>query len=178
MMNLVVRTHTDPESLAATVRGELRTIDKSIPALETRTMEDLIAATTSSRRFLTWLVTGFALLALLLAAGGTFAQVAYTVSQRSHEIGIRVALGASRASVVGLMMGQTLALIVCGGLLGIAATSGVARFLQQVLFAVQPLDVPTLVAAPLVMLGIAALACVLPSWRATQTDPAIGLRAE
>jgi putative ABC transport system permease protein len=141
-------------------------------------MEDLISDTTSSRRFLTQLVAGFALLALLLAAGGTFAQVAYTVSQRSHEIGIRMALGASRGAVVALMMRQILALVVSGGLLGVAGTRVIAGLFKTVLFGVGPLDGPTLVAAPLLMLAIAALACCWPSWRAAKTDPSAALRAE
>lgn len=178
MMSLVVRTQSEPEALIGAVREQLRSIDKSIPAVATHTMEDLISTSTSARRFLTQLVTAFAALALLLAAGGTFAQLAYTVSQRSQEIGIRMALGASRMGVVGLMMRKSLAPVVCGGLIGVAATFGLARLLQKMLFGVEALDVLTLVTAPLLMIVIAAIACYLPSWRAAQTQPARALRSE
>jgi putative ABC transport system permease protein len=178
-MNLVVRTQRDPEAMTPVVRSQLRAIDATIPALATESMEDLIDASNSSRRFLTLLVAGFAVLALILAAGGTFAQVAYATSQRSQEIGIRMALGASRRSVVALMMRQVLLLVTIGGVVGIAATSGVARFLKTLLFGgIQPLDALTLTVAPLLMIVIAALACTLPSWRATKTDPATVLRAD
>jgi putative ABC transport system permease protein len=177
-LNLVARTNGAPQSLAGAIRAELRALDASIPVRPARTMDDLITASSASRRFLTELVEGFALIALLLAAGGAFAQVAYSVSQRTQEIGIRMALGAGRPSVVALMLRQVLALVAVGGVLGVAAMWWVGPLIRKMLFVIEPQDTVTLVGAPVLMLAIAAIACSVPSGKAARTDPAEALRAE
>jgi putative ABC transport system permease protein len=177
-MSLVLRTQSEPEALMPSVRQVLREIDKDLPPLALQTMEDVLQDSWAPRRFLTLLVTGFAGLALLLAAGGIYAQLAYSVSQRKKEIGLRVAMGARRADVVRMILRQGLTVTLAGLLLGMTVMVALARLLQQILFGVQALDLRAMIAAALVLLAAAALACALPAWRASCADPAAILRQD
>jgi putative ABC transport system permease protein len=117
-------------------------------------------------------------LALLLAAGGIYAQLAYSVSQRKKEIGLRVAMGARRGDVVRMILKQGLTVTLSGLVLGMIIMAAMARLLQQVLFGIHALDLRVMVAAPVVLLAAAALACALPAWRASCADPAAVLRQD
>jgi len=178
MMNLVVRTQSAPETSMSAVRLKLREIDRGIPPFQLRSMEDIIAEAGSPRRFLTVLVAGFAALALLLAAGGIFAQLAYSVTQRRPEIGIRMACGASPGQVMCLVVRQAIAIAGMGLGIGFVLALGFAQLIQRLLFGVPPVDRTTLGAAALLLLAVAALACLQPAWRAARSDPAQTLRNE
>jgi putative ABC transport system permease protein len=177
-MSLVLRTHAEPETLMASVRQVLKEIDSNLPPVALQTMESVLERSWAPRRFLTLLVTGFATLALLLAAGGIYAQLAYSVSQRKKEIGLRVAMGARRGDVVRMVLKQGLAVTLTGLVLGMMVMAAMARLLQQVLFGIQALDLWAMVAAPVVLLAAAALACAIPAWRASCADPAAILRQD
>jgi putative ABC transport system permease protein len=178
LMSLVVRTEGEPEALMSAVRGVLRDMDKDIPPLAIRTMEDLVSESNSPRRFLTMLVAAFAVIAVLLAAGGIFAQLAYAVSQRYQEIGIRLALGARHWQVVTRMISPGIVCAVAGVTIGLIASAALARLLQTMLFEVKAVDAWTYSAAAAAMLAVAAAASFIPAWRASQTDPAVALRLE
>ena len=125
-----------------------------------------------------WLVAMFALLALLLAAIGVYGVLAYLVAQRTREIGLRIALGARRTSVVRLVVGQALRLSIAGVAIGVAAAAALAPTIRSQLFGVTPRDPSTMIAVPLALLAIATLASYLPARRATRVDPLIALRTE
>jgi ABC-type antimicrobial peptide transport system permease subunit len=175
-MSLVVRTQGEPEALLAGVRTELRRVDRDLPPVALRTMEQVMEESYAPRRFVTVLVAGFAGIALLLAAGGIYAQLAYAVSQRRQEIGLRMALGARGGQVAGMILRQGLLVTLIGLGVGLAGIFALSRLIQQMLFGVKALDVPTLAAVPAILLAVAALACVVPAWRASQADPAVTLR--
>jgi ABC-type antimicrobial peptide transport system permease subunit len=178
MNNVVVRTRGEPRLLAQQVRAELRGLDPDLPAFAIRTMDELFDRSIALRRFYMMLLSGLAAIALLLSAVGIYAQLAYTASERMREIGLRMALGAQRWDVLKLIVGQGLALAVVGAALGLVAAFWMSKLLSRLLYGVTPLDAVTFAAAPALLLAIAAAACVIPSWRATQGDPATVLRYE
>lgn len=175
--NLVVRAHGDPTPLALEVRRRLRALDPNLPAASIQSMQDVIDHSTALRRFYMMLLTGLAAIAVILAAAGIYAQLAYAVSQRSRELGLRMALGAQRSDMVRLVVNQGIAMSLAGAAIGVAAAWGLGRLLRQLLFGVSPVDPLTMVAAPLLLLTIAALASLIPSWRASKADPAAVLRS-
>ena len=177
-MNIVVRTDRPLGSVAPEVRRAVAELDPSLPLAHFQTMADNMAAVTSRPRFLTFLLGIFAALALVLAAVGTYGVMSYAVAERSHEIGIRMAMGAERGSVVWLVLSGGLALAGVGLLLGVAGAVGVSRVMQSLLFDVTAMDLATFVTAPLVLLVVATTACLIPAWRASRTDPARVLRDE
>lgn len=176
LMALAVRTQGEPEALMSAVRLKLREIDPGVPPMELRTMDEVIEQSGASRRFLTVLVSGFAALALLLAAIGIYSQLAYSVAQRTPEIGIRMALGARQGQVIGLVLRQGFQLAAIGLGSGLAAALFLAGWTQKLLFGVTPVDTATFVSAPLILLAVAGLACLIPAWRAARADPASTLR--
>lgn len=176
--NLVVRTHGDPMLLAQEIRRQLWSLDKDLPPAAIRSMQDVLDKSTALRRFYMLLLAGLAAIAVLLAGAGVYAQLAYTVSQRTHEIGLRMALGARRSDIVRLIAFQGLGMSLAGAAIGLAVALGLAQSLEKLLFGVRPLDPFTLAIAVLVLLATAALACILSSWRASKADPAVALRCE
>jgi putative ABC transport system permease protein len=175
---LVVRTTGDPLDLAATIQDEIRRRDPLQPVDQIATMEQLIGRSLSAPRFNTLLLAAFAALALLLAAIGIYGVMAYSVSQRRHEIGVRVALGADRQQVIMMVVRQGVKLVVVGicigGLTGLAAT----RMMASLLYGVSASD-PMTFAAVAVLLGLVALvACFVPARRAAGVDPLVALRQE
>jgi len=142
------------------------------------TMQTLIDASTAEPRFQTRLLGGFSLLALLLAAVGTYGVLAYSVSQRTHEIGIRMALGAERRDVLRLVLRRTLALAGIGVGIGSVGALMVTRVLQKFLFEVKPNDPATFIAVAALLAGVALAAGWVPAWRATRVDPVEALRYE
>lgn len=176
--NLVVRTHGDPMDLAQEVRRQLWSLDKDLPPAAIRSMQEVIDQSTALRRFYVLLLTGLAGTAVLLAGVGIYAQLAYGVSQRMREIGLRMALGARRSDMVRLVAGEGMRISLAGAVVGLAAALGLVQLLEKLLFGVTPLDPITLAASLLILLAVAALACVIPSWRASKADPAVALRYE
>jgi putative ABC transport system permease protein len=175
---LVVRSSRDVEQLALPVQRVIQSMDRDLPVSDVLTMDQLIGKTTLDQSFDATLISGFAVLSLLLAAAGLFGVLSYIVAQRSSEIGIRIALGARREQVLGLMLADGMRPALMGLLVGLCASAALARLITTMLYETQPLDpaVFTVVAASL--LAVAALACVVPAWRASRLDPMQALRAE
>jgi putative ABC transport system permease protein len=176
--NLVVRTHGDPLLLAQAIRQVLSSMDKELPPTAIRSMQDVLDKSTAARRFNMLLLAILAGIALVLAIGGIYAQLAYSVSQRTKEIGLRMALGASPRGIVRLIVRQGLGMSLAGVVVGLGGAVAASRVLEKLLFGVTPLDPITLLMAPLVLLISATLASLIPSWRASKADPASSLRHE
>jgi predicted permease len=176
-MNLVVRTAIPSAQLAMSVRAALRPIDPNLPTSEFAILQDLVDKAVSPRRFLVWLLAGFAVFALILASLGIYAVISYSVTQRTQEIGIRMALGASAASTQNQVLLQTFALAALGLALGIAASRALTTALESMLFGVTPGDPATFFAIGALLLAVAAAAGYLPARRASLIDPAIALRS-
>ncbi|HTM26263.1 MAG TPA: ABC transporter permease [Vicinamibacterales bacterium] len=173
---IVIRTSTDPASLATAVRGELQAIDKEISVYDVRPMTQVRSEAMAQRRFLLRLVGAFGLLALVMAAAGVYGVMALIVSERSPEIGIRLALGAEPSQVVWSVVGQGLALAGAGVIAGFAASLLLSPVLSAQMFGVRLLDPPTVAVVPSVLLIVAALACYVPARRAMTIDPVDALR--
>ena len=177
-MNIVIRSALPIESLAPNIRQIVGTMDPALPIVRLRTMEEVFAESVSRPRFLAQLLALFAGLALLLAAIGTYGILSYTVSERRKEIGIHMALGATRGTVLGMVLGQGARLTVAGLAVGFATSLALTRFLQTQLFNVKPTDPGTIAAVMGFIALIAATACYVPAYRATRVDPMVVLRDE
>ena len=174
----VMRTSGDPLGLTEAFRRELRSLDPDVPASDLRSMGQYLASSIAPRRFNLYLMVTFAASALLLAFLGVYGVVAYSVSQRSREIGLRLALGARRADIYKLILGQGIRLMLAGMALGLAGTLASTRLLSGLLFGVTPTDPQTFVVVPLLLAGVTVLACYLPARRAARVDPMVALRYE
>jgi putative ABC transport system permease protein len=177
-MALAIRTSVDPASMTSSVRGELRTLDPSLPVYNIHAMQDLIYGSVAQPRFRTLLIGLFAVLALVLAALGLYGVVAYSVSQRTTELGIRMALGAQPRSVLRLVVFHAARLALIGLAIGVAVSLAGGRLISRFLFGVSPADPITLGSASLVILLVALTAALVPALRAARIDPATALRAE
>ena len=177
-MTIVARTNADPETLASAVRAEVRALDKDLPIYNLRTMRDLVSSSIAQPRFRTLLLGSFAALALLLAAIGVCGVMFNTVAQRTHEIGIRLALGAGRRDILKLILWQGMSLALMGISVGLGAAFALTSVMRSLLFGVSATDWATFVSAALLLFGIALLACYLPARRATKVDPMEALRYE
>jgi len=177
-MNVVVRTAGDPAAAVPAVRAALREVDSDLPLYRVRTMEARISESLARRRFAMSLLTVFAALALGLAIVGVYGVMAYLVSQGRREIGIRLALGASPRAILGLVMRRGLTLALAGVTLGLVGSAALTRFMEGLLFGVQPRDPLTFLAIPAI-LGLVTMAAVYaPARRASRTDPLLTLRSE
>ena len=177
-MTLLVRTAGDPMHWAAALRNQVATVDKDQPPHDLAALDELQTASLTSRRVNMLLLSAFALLGLTLASVGIYGVVSYSVTHRTHEIGIRMALGAGQPAVLKLVVRQGLSLALIGIVIGLAASLGLTRFLQSLLYGVRPIDPVTFVAAALLWTAIALLACFIPARRATKVDPIVALRYE
>lgn len=177
-MNVVVRTSLPVEALSNQLRAIVQAMDPTLPIVRLRTMEEVFGESVSRPRLIAQLLGLFAGLALALAALGTYGILAYSVAQRRKEIGIHLALGATPATVLRMVLGQGLRLTLVGVFAGVAAALGLTRLLQTQLFNVRPSDPVTLGAVALFITGVAALACTIPASRAARVDPMIVLRDE
>jgi putative ABC transport system permease protein len=178
VMTVVVRTAAPPLSLVPAIRGALHRIDKDQPMAQISTMDQLVSKSVAPSRFMMLLLSAFAGLALALACIGIYGVMAYSVAQRAHEIGIRMALGATRRNVLALVIGQGFKLALLGVVIGIAGAIALTRFLSSLLYGIKPGDPPTLIMVSLVLIAVALLACFNPARRATRVDPIIALRYE
>ncbi|HSE30846.1 MAG TPA: ABC transporter permease [Pyrinomonadaceae bacterium] len=174
---LMIRSNGDPLQLASAAREQVKSIDKDQP-LTITTMDQIFAVSVGEQRFNTLLLGAFAGLALVLAMIGVFGVINYSVAQRTHEIGIRIALGAQRGNIFTLVVGQGLVLAVIGIALGSIAAFGLTRLIRTLLFGVSPTDAVTFVLVWIGMTTVALLACYVPARRATKVDPLVALRYE
>jgi putative ABC transport system permease protein len=174
--SLVVRTNVDPLSLAATVRRTVWEIDKDQPVSDISSMEQVVSESVARQRFSMLLLGIFAALALVLAAVGIYGVMSYAVAQRTHEIGIRMALGAQRSDLLKLTIGQGLRLVVTGVVIGLAAALVLTRVMSSLLFGVSATDPITFLTISLVLVSVAVLASYIPAMRATRVDPIFALR--
>ncbi|HEY8835822.1 MAG TPA: ABC transporter permease [Chthoniobacterales bacterium] len=174
-MGLVIRTAGDPAAFATTLRREVQALDKDQPVYNVRTMDDVVANSLGTRRVSMQLFAVFACAALLLAALGIYGVLAYSVTQRTQEIGIRMALGAQRSDVLALVIRQGMTLSVIGVVVGLAGAFALTRLMANLLFGVAATDPLTFVAIPLLLLFVALVACYLPARRAARLDPTVAL---
>jgi putative ABC transport system permease protein len=178
VLSLVVRAQGDPAALTASIRNAVWSIDKDQPVIRIATLEQLVERSASERRFALVLFEAFALVALVLAATGIYGVLSGSVGERTREIGVRTALGASRTDIMMLVVGQGLSLTAIGAAIGVAAAALASRGLVTLLFGISPLDPATYLAVVAALCAVSAVACWIPAWRAARIDPAITLRVE
>jgi predicted permease len=177
-MQLALRAAVSPASLISAVRGQISALDPEQPVSNVTTLEQTLSESFAPRRFNTLLLAIFGAIALALAAVGIYGVLAFSVTQRTHEIGIRMALGAQRSDVLKLVVGQGFRLTLMGVVTGIAGALALTRLLSSLLYAVKPTDPPTFIAVSLVLTAVALLACYIPARRAAKVDPVVALRQE
>jgi ABC-type antimicrobial peptide transport system permease subunit len=177
-MNVVLRSAGDPAMLTPVVREALRAIDSDEATSAFRTMDDVISSSASGERFNTLLLGSFASIALLLTAAGIFGVLSYLVTQRTREIGLRMALGAQPEEVLQVIVGHGLRLVLLGLCIGVAAALVVTRWMSSVLFDVKPTDPLTFAAVAVLQMAVAFLASYIPARRAMRVDPMVALRYE
>jgi putative ABC transport system permease protein len=175
---MVVRTRLDPASAATTVESAIHSLDPDQPVYNVRTMRDVEAASLSPQRLQIALIGLFAAFALILACMGIYGVMAYSVVQRTNEIGVRMALGAQTGNVLGLVLGEGMRLALLGSGIGLIGSFFAARLLSGMLFGVTPGDAATFGVVAVVLIAVAMVACYIPAWRATRVDPLVALRYE
>jgi putative ABC transport system permease protein len=176
--NFIVRTAMSPAAVAATIQREVTALDKDQPISNVRTLDQVAGEAVGTQRFAMILLGAFAVLALVLASVGIYGVMAYSVSQRTHEIGIRMALGAGRGNVLGMVVRQALGLALVGAGVGLAGALGLTRLLSSLLYGVRPTDPLTFALVTLGLVGVSAFASYIPARRATMVDPMEALRYE
>jgi putative ABC transport system permease protein len=177
-MNLEVRTSVDPKSTVAAIQAAIREVDKDQPVYQIQTIDELIRDSIGTRRFALAILIMFAVLALVLAVSGIYGVISYSVTQRTQEIGIRMALGARAADVLRLVLGQFMRLTLVGVGLGLIAAYALTRLMASLLFGVTPTDVTTFILVSIGLSLVALVACLIPARRATRVDPLVALRYE
>jgi len=177
-MGLVVRTGSDPVSMISAIRNQVLSLDKDQPVSDIMTMDQRLAKSVASSRFVMLLLGSFSVLALGLAAVGIYGVMSYLVTQRTQEIGVRMALGAQKRDVLKLVVGRGMVLTIIGLAIGLVASLALTRLMRSLLFEVTPTDWITFVITSVVLLTVALLACYIPARRATKVDPLVALRYE
>jgi putative ABC transport system permease protein len=177
-MTVVARTQSDPNAMAQAVKQQIWKVDSQLPVTELKTMDEVSAASFAARRFNMLLLGIFAGLALVLAAVGIYGVMSYAVTQRTQEIGIRMALGARATDVLKLIIRNGMTLTLLGVVIGVAGAIALTRLLATLLFGVTPTDKPTFIAVAAVLVLVSLLACYIPARRATKVDPLVALRYE
>jgi putative ABC transport system permease protein len=177
-LGLIVRTAGDPLATAASIERAIHSVDKDLPVYRVRTMDQLLGNALAQRRLTLTLLLSFAVLALLLASIGIYGVISYTVKQRTHELGLRLALGAQPRDVLKLILTQGLRSTLLGIMIGLGASFALTRWMEKLLFGVRPTDPLTFGVIALVLLSVALLACWIPARRATKVNPLIALRNE
>jgi putative ABC transport system permease protein len=174
-VTLAVRTATDPSALTPSIRRELAAVDAELPFYGVRTMEERVTRSLTDRRTPMILAVSFAVVALFLAAIGIYGVLAYQVSQRRREIGIRMALGAETSSIFGMVLREGAIIVSAGALLGLAGAFALGRTIQSQLYEIDAMDPRVVASVAAVLLGVALLACVVPARRAAKTNPVVAL---
>lgn len=177
-MSLIVKTTGNPTAIVSNVRAEIRRLDPSLPVAAVQTMQDVVNHSIATQRLTGWLLSVFASLALALAAVGIYGVLSFVVSQRRQEIGIRMAIGADRGQVLGMILRNGLSLALFGLIAGLAASAALSRFIASLLHGVSPIDPVTFGLVAVVLVVVAVGACLLPALRATRVNPVSALRAE
>jgi len=177
-LSLVIRSNTEPGALATAIRNEIRAFDKTIPIYNVRTLGDVMAASAAPRRTPMLLLAAFAGVAMLLAMLGIYGVTAYYVTQRTHEIGVRIALGARLKDILQLVLVRGLLLAIAGVAIGVLGAFALTRYLKTLLFNVAAIDSVTFVIVGAILVFVALLACLIPARRASKVDPLIALRYE
>jgi putative ABC transport system permease protein len=177
-MKLVARTATDPQGLVRALRAQISAVDSNVPAYAVTTMQQAVSESTAGHRYLTLLMTVFALAALTLVVTGIYGVISYSVGRETHDIGVRVALGAKRKDILRLVLGKVTAMAGLGVGIGLVGAAGLTRFLGDMLYGVKPMDPLTFLSVAALLLTIALVACYLPALRATKVDPMVALRYE
>jgi putative ABC transport system permease protein len=177
-MALVVRTSGDAVRFGAAVQKEIRAIDPEQPIADVRTMEQVVSKSIARARFNTLLLAIFAVVALVLASVGLYGVMNYSATQRTHEVGIRMALGATRADIMRLVVGNGMLLTLIGIGIGIVASIGLTRVMQSFLFGVGATDAVTFIAVSALLIAVALVANYIPARKATRVNPVIALRYE
>ncbi len=177
-LNFELRTAGDPLALVPTVRRTVHDVDPDVPISDVRTQTQQIAETLMQERLLGRLSSFFGGLAVLLACVGLYGLMAYAVSQRTHEIGIRMALGAKKSDVLRMVVGNGLKLTLVGIAVGATGAFALTRFLSSLLYGINARDPLTFIAVSLILISVALLACYIPARRATKVDPMVAIRYE
>jgi putative ABC transport system permease protein len=177
-MNVAVRTSVDPKSTVPAIQAAIREVDKDQPIYQIQTIEELVGSTVSTRRFALTILILFAVLALVLAVSGIYGVISYSVTQRTQEIGIRMALGAKATDVLRLVLVQFMRLTIVGVALGLVAAYALTRLMTSLLFGVTATDITTFILVPISLSLVALVACLIPARRATRVDPLVALRYE
>jgi len=175
---LYARTAGDPGVIGDSIRREVQAVDPDVPVYAVRSMEEVVARSMAERRFALEILGVFAVIALLLASIGIYGVMAYTFSQRTHEIGIRIALGAQRSHILRRALGEGMILVALGLAAGLFGALLLTQFLRSMLYAVKPTDPVTFIAIAALLTSVALLACFIPAQRATRVDPLVALREE
>jgi len=177
-LSLVIRTTSESTALVAAVRNAIRSVDKGIPIYNVKTLDDVVAISAASRRTPMLLLSSFAGVAMLLAMLGIYGVTAYYVTQRTHEIGVRIALGAQMKDVLKLVLTRGIIFAIVGIAIGVAGAFGLTRYLTTLLFGVPPIDLVTFTVVAAVLIVVALVASVIPARRAAKVDPLVALRYE
>jgi putative ABC transport system permease protein len=175
---LVARTAVDPSSLSSALEAVARDINKDMPLFQTKTMDEVLAASIAQQRMSVIVLVTFAIVALTLASIGLYGVIAHAVTERTHEIGVRMALGADARHVLSLIVRQGLTTTVAGVAIGVLGAVAMSRWIQDLLFGVTATDPATFVAVVMTLMTVALVACCVPAWRATRVDPSTALRSE
>jgi len=178
VQSLVVRARGDAGALAPAVRNAIWSVDKNQPIVRVATMDDLLASTATERRFALTLFETFALVALILAAAGIYGVLSGSVAERTREIGVRLALGASRKRILALVVREGMTLTVLGVLIGLAGAVVASQAIAAMLFGISRFDPVTYLGVIVLLAGVAVLASGVPAWRAMKLDPIVALRYE
>jgi len=177
-MFVVLRTAVDPSDLTLAVRQTVLALDKEQPTFDAATMEERLAESLATQRWNMWLLAAFAGTALALAAAGIYGVISYFVIQRTHEIGVRMALGATAQSVLTLVLRQGSLMVVLGGVIGIGVSFAMTRFVAGMIYGIRVTDLFTYLSVSVLLAVVALLACYIPAWRVTRIDPMVTLRYE
>lgn len=177
-MFVALRTAIDPAALTSAVRDSVLTVDKEQPIFDVATMEGRLAESLAAQRWNTWLLAAFAGTALALAAAGIYGVISYFVVQRTHEIGVRMALGATPESVLAMVLRQGAAMVILGGIIGLAASLALVHFIAGMIFGIHTTDPATYLGVGILLAIVALLASYIPALRAARVDPMVALRYE
>jgi putative ABC transport system permease protein len=175
---LVVRTNQDAAALAPAIRGAIAAVDKDQPIIRVATMDERVKTSAADRRFALLLFEAFGIAALILAAVGTYSLLSGSVTERTREMGVRAALGASRSNILTLVIRQGMVLTGLGIVIGLIGAAIASRAIVTLLFGVTPLDAVTYAGVAVLLAGVSMIACVMPAWRAARVRPSVALRFE